>query len=118
MITSDDDFGGPLLLRPDTDLSSVNFYIFLSNLGLHESTVGVALGSHIAERKRVRAHGVRKSVFYSTYLSDAVIILGLASFVVTQARPIFDGGRLSIAHAPSGRNDYVTYLRQERGGGA
>ena len=58
-------FGGPLL-RPDTDLSSVNFYIFLSNLGLHESTVGVALGSHIAERKRVRAHGVRKSVFYST----------------------------------------------------
>ena len=47
------------------DLSSVNFYIFLPNLGLHESTVGVALGSHIAERKRVRAHGVRKSVFYS-----------------------------------------------------
>ena len=30
---------------------------------LHESTVGVALGSHIAERKRVRADGVRNSVF-------------------------------------------------------
>ena len=38
-------FGSPLL-RPDTDLSSVNSYIFLSNLGLHESTVGVAF-SHI-----------------------------------------------------------------------
>ena len=35
-------FGSPL----DTDLSSVNSYIFLSNLGLHESTVGVAF-SHI-----------------------------------------------------------------------
>ena len=29
----------------------------------------------------------------STYLSDAVIIIRLASFVVTQARPIIDGGR-------------------------
>ena len=52
-------------LRPDTDLSSVNFCIFLSHLGLHESTVWVELGSHMAERKRVRAHGVRDSVFYS-----------------------------------------------------
>ena len=41
------------------------FFIFPSDLGLHESTVGVALGSHIAERKRVRAGSVRKSVFYS-----------------------------------------------------
>ena len=32
----------------------------------YQTTVGVALGSHIAERKRVRAHGGRKSVFYST----------------------------------------------------
>ena len=49
------------------DLSSVNFSIILSNLGLHESTVRVALGSHMAERKRVRAHGVRKSMFCSTF---------------------------------------------------
>ena len=33
------------------------FFIFPSDLGLHESTVG-ALGSHIAERKRVRAQVV------------------------------------------------------------
>ena len=57
------------LLRLDTDSSSVNFCIFPSDLGLHESTVEVALGSHIAERKRVRAHGGRKSVFYSTHVS-------------------------------------------------
>ena len=64
-------FDGPLLYttRLDTDSSSVNFCIFPSDLGLHESTVGVALGSHIAERKRVRAHGGRKSVFYSTHVS-------------------------------------------------
>ena len=42
-------------------------FIFPSDLGLHESTVGVALGSHIAERKRVRAGGVRNSVSYSIY---------------------------------------------------
>ena len=57
-------FGGPLLL-PDTDSSSVNFCVFPSDLGLQESTVGVALGSHIAERKRARADGVRNWVFYS-----------------------------------------------------
>ena len=43
------------------------FFIFPSDLGLHESTVGVALGSHIAERKRIRAGGVRNLVFYSLY---------------------------------------------------
>ena len=58
-------FDGPLL-RLDTDSSSVNFCIFPPDLGLHESTVGVALDSHIAERKPIRAHGGRKSVVYST----------------------------------------------------
>ena len=48
-----------------TLITSKRHYFFFS-LGLHESTVGVALGSHIAERKRVRADGVRNSVFYST----------------------------------------------------
>ena len=53
-------FGGPLL-RPDTELSSVNH--FPISPGTNESTVGVALGSHMAERKCVRAHGVRDSVY-------------------------------------------------------
>ena len=43
-------FDGPLL-RLDTDSSSVNFCIFPPDLGLHKYTVGVALDSHIAERK-------------------------------------------------------------------
>ena len=63
-------FDGPLL-RLDTDSSSVNFCIFPPDLGLHESTVGVALDSHIAERKPVRAHGGRKSVVYSRYKNDS-----------------------------------------------
>ena len=50
-------FGGPLL-RPDTELSSVNHFPISPG-----TTVGVALGSHMAERKCVRAHGVRDSVF-------------------------------------------------------
>ena len=58
-------FDGPLL-RLDTDSSSG--CIFPPDLGLHESTVGVALDSHIAERKPVRAHGGRKSVVYSIYV--------------------------------------------------
>ena len=62
-------FDGPLL-RLDTDSSSV---IFPPDLGLHESTVGVALDSHIAERKPVRAHGGRKSVVYSTPLNKNYI---------------------------------------------
>ena len=45
------------------------------------------------------------------YLSDAVIILRLASFVVTQARPIFDGGRLSIADSSHVSEPAYTYLR-------
>ena len=46
-------FGGPLL-RPDTDLEQRQFFPF-SHLtwDYHESTVGVALGSHMVERKRV-----------------------------------------------------------------
>ena len=67
-------FDGPLL-RLDTDSSSVNFCIFPPDLGLHESTVGVALDSHIAERKRVLAHGGRKSVVYSTY-AHVIIFIG------------------------------------------
>ena len=67
-------FDGPLL-RLDTDSSSVNFCIFPPDLGLHESTVGVALDSYIAERKPVRAHGGRKSVVYSNYRIIASLIL-------------------------------------------
>ena len=53
----------------DTDSSSSIFCIFPSDLGLHESAVGVALDSHVAERKSVRGHGGRKSVVYSSLLA-------------------------------------------------
>ena len=47
-----------LLLRPDTDLSSVNFYIFYLTLDYMNPLSGWLLGSHIVERKRVRPHDV------------------------------------------------------------
>ena len=79
-----DNFGrnvsGPLL-RPDTNLSSVNFCIFLSNMGLHEATVRVTLGSHIAVRKSVRAHGFRKSVFYTVLTSSCFRITSSLGWV-------------------------------------
>ena len=46
----------------------------------------------------------------ATYLSDAVIILRLASFVVTQVRPIFDGGRLSIVDSSEVWEEYSSGL--------
>ena len=46
-------------LLPDTDLSSVDSFSYL----LHESTVRV--GSNMAERKLIQAHGVQDSALYS-----------------------------------------------------
>ena len=48
-------FGGSLL-RPDTDLSSVNI------------PISPGTNSHMAEKKRVGAHGVRDSVATGTWV--------------------------------------------------
>ena len=45
----------------------------ISDLELDESTVGVALGSHLAERKRVRAGGVRNSVFLHACPANSMV---------------------------------------------
>ena len=83
-------FDGPLL-RLDTDSSSVNFCIYPPDLGLHESTVGVALGSHIAERKRVRAHGGRTGPAMRAAIIKIIGSLRAANFTSGNLRAAIDG---------------------------